>query len=642
MDHQDIDILDMDFVFGDVGMNEGQGLPLPSLSQAMKTEINQLQPMLTGYEAFNANLMGQMEQPFAFPSPAMQNMAQAATPIPDMNLAFSFAQVNSGTLPATPSNPTPNQGNHMDLRYQQPLRLAHPLHMYPYMPQPIQTSLPPPLSSPVPPSLSTPGLNTPAMTAPPTPLPRPPALAGKLPVSPVVNPPPPPEVLPMEEVEKRQVKRSTHIQLEQRRRDNIKDGFKDLEAVLPFVRPGTPRAMLLSKAVDYIESLKRQNRQLRESMQAGGSMQGYHEKEMLYVNLVSAVIQRLQAEEMGGVKILYKDDVVKTKTELTSPEELRDLFRSAREEEIKLVVMVKKPHEWHELMAAEQKASTTISEATQLVKGVAIRHHGYYMDEDVFDRGFEDEDQEFVEDVDPSKEDTLFNMVRTHQLAGAGPAKYRDETWQRARIRRGLCVCNHDVQDAYQFLTSQFEWYNMVRPDKIKPEEIFAELQQNFLYWHGHDKAGRPCLVFRVGRNVRMQHHNGREASLKTWIYRLNEFEDKWASSPETKFTIIYDNRGAVLNHANMSLLKRLARILQVNHAAQIHQLYVIGTNYIFRYSFGTLRKVMTKRFRSLFRILHQERWQQQLLTRVSAENLEPDFGGTSVPIKDQHGIIIG
>ena len=75
----------------------------------------------------------------------------------------------------------------------------------------------------------------------------------------VVDKKPEPKYLQQYETEaEKEMKRSSHIASEQKRRDNIKEGFLNLKHSLPPSKDSSSRAVLLRKATEYIEILKKQ------------------------------------------------------------------------------------------------------------------------------------------------------------------------------------------------------------------------------------------------------------------------------------------------------------------------------------------------------------------------------------------------
>ena len=70
---------------------------------------------------------------------------------------------------------------------------------------------------------------------------------------------------PYKELLTEEEKRANHIASEQKRRNTIRNGFKDMTDIIPDLRDvNSSKSTILFKAVDFIKHLERQNRVLQE------------------------------------------------------------------------------------------------------------------------------------------------------------------------------------------------------------------------------------------------------------------------------------------------------------------------------------------------------------------------------------------
>eukprot|EP00123_Amoebidium_parasiticum_P007843 comp18403_c0_seq2/m.19606 comp18403_c0_seq2/g.19606 ORF comp18403_c0_seq2/g.19606 comp18403_c0_seq2/m.19606 type:complete len:230 (-) comp18403_c0_seq2:919-1608(-) len=228
--------------------------------------------------------------------------------------------------------------------------------------------------------------------------------------------------------------------------------------------------------------------------------------------------------------------------------------------------------------------------------------------------------------------------MQSNALHNLGPPQYKTEEWQLARIRRYLKACDNDVEEAHRMLTAHLDWIHTVQPERIERSEVYGLLRANVLYWHRTDLHGHPTLVFRATKVTEIL--PSKEDYLKIFMYRMWEFY-KRVDNPYGRFVIIYDRQGSHVKKAQMDVWKRLVRFILMHLTEQVHRIYIVKSNHVFRYGLMLLRQVMSPRFRLVFRILDEETWQSQLVAEFGRENLEPDLGGTSVPVTDEEGIIV-
>jgi hypothetical protein len=66
---------------------------------------------------------------------------------------------------------------------------------------------------------------------------------------------------------------------------------------------------------------------------------------------------------------------------------------------------------------------------------------------------------------------------------------------------------------------------------------------------------------------VRPEHENFE--SVRAFLYMVQHFTDHLAKSPYQKFSVIYDRRNTSLANADVWLLKKLLKILQVRSASR-------------------------------------------------------------------------
>eukprot|EP00124_Ichthyophonus_hoferi_P001599 Ihof_evm11s87 gene=Ihof_evmTU11s87 len=416
-----------------------------------------------------------------------------------------------------------------------------------------------------------------------------------------------------DEDDDRQAKRFSHIVSEQKRRNNIKDGFKVIQDVLPSVRPGTTRAVLLRRAVDYINTLKRTNKELAKQVLQGGGQVDPHPtssaEEKEYEAVVNAINTKLRISAKlppPEYEMSYKSD--RHRIAITCGEDLIDLFelhQGSPSDEVKINVYIKKPPQYRKSAEDEPGAEKRPILRVQEGKNVGIQEeeHNWEHLHQLDDKAEDYEVMDFFVDVDPVLIEQLFQELRSNPLMSAGSGLYQIEEWQRSRIRRSLRVCNNDINDARTFLLNHLEWLHKVRPEDITKEELLRELKLNKLYWHKCDLKGNPVLYCRVNRH-QTEAGDGKYANVKLWLYKLNEFETVRADSPYRKFTIIYDRRGASIENSDVWLLRKVLQILQVNYVGMVHRIHVINPDYAFLYGYNLLKGMLTHEFRERIKFL--------------------------------------
>ncbi|KAK3836610.1 MAG: Myc-type, basic helix-loop-helix domain-containing protein, partial [Linnemannia elongata] len=74
-----------------------------------------------------------------------------------------------------------------------------------------------------------------------------------------------PKRKPYKELLTEEEKRANHIASEQKRRNTIRNGFKDMTDIIPDLKDvNSSKSTILFKAVDFIKYLERRNRILQE------------------------------------------------------------------------------------------------------------------------------------------------------------------------------------------------------------------------------------------------------------------------------------------------------------------------------------------------------------------------------------------
>ncbi|KJE95575.1 hypothetical protein CAOG_06016 [Capsaspora owczarzaki ATCC 30864] len=509
-----------------------------------------------------------------------------------------------------------------------------------------------------------------------------PSMVGDFKLSETTVPPTPPQPTsnpkprgkPATEQADMELKRS-HILSEQKRRDNIKEGFGLLKDVVPTVKDSCSRAAILKKTVDYIELLKRQNRQLANRLQGQAETE-----EISFDALVEAIEKKLHIRANvgeGGVKLMYKDEG-RVKVDVTSQEDLDDVFQKfARRpgEFAKLSLYIKKPGHVAPIstpLVAEDVEQLVLANDA-LVNGGGRKSSGDtpgYMpanspgltthyapspagstqgsgnegeqpmslpsfgdedeDEDEEEDDMEDatiRPQEIPLDMDILAVNQLHTVLASHPGMSAGAQRMRDVEWQRAKVYRFLVACKGNVPLAHRMLEAHFAWLQSYHPERITEADCANELRANKLYWHGFDRYGHPCLLFKANRHFVSK--RDKYETIRHWVLMVQDFVEHRAIHPFQQFVFIYDRTGAGRANSDVPMLKKFVRMFQQNYPELLHCMYVLNADFVFRYGFSVVKRFTSKSFRRKIKLLG-ENWKDFVLRDFEPQCLQVEYGGTS------------
>ncbi|KAI9342714.1 hypothetical protein BD770DRAFT_371750 [Pilaira anomala] len=108
-------------------------------------------------------------------------------------------------------------------------------------------------------------------------------------------------------------KRANHIASEQKRRNTIRGGFKELTEIIPTLKNiNNSKSTILFKSVDYIKQLDKRNKALRErlsSLQAQAQAQAQQRKRKPVVNLHKKQLELLQQQLKAQQELLTKHNI---------------------------------------------------------------------------------------------------------------------------------------------------------------------------------------------------------------------------------------------------------------------------------------------------------------------------------------------
>eukprot|EP00127_Corallochytrium_limacisporum_P005161 Clim_evm1s200 gene=Clim_evmTU1s200 len=431
-------------------------------------------------------------------------------------------------------------------------------------------------------------------------------------------------------------KRLNHVASEQKRRDNIKDGFKCLADALPHLKEGTSRSVMLKKAVEYIDHVKKQNREIAQLLYqqqgAGASVKGPQRQigigspgsdlvegdEVSYAALMEAIERRLNihnTQDQRNIFLMFKDE--KVYDDITSQEDLYEKFRKVAaegKEEMKIGVYVRKegapkdamPTLDHTAVDAELLMESHVPEAESEV-------------EDFPDAAFSDVNEKALE--------MLFAKFENDPRSMLGGKAYQNPLWRKGRVARFLKVCRNDVKKTAKMMNAHFDWLQAYNPEAVSIHDVANEVRDNKAFFHGRDREGRPIIIFRAKKHF--VKNRDKYESIRMWVYMVQQFIDHYQRDPEQNVVVIYDRREASKPNSDPAVFKKLAQIVQYNYPNIMHRMYVIEPDYVFQYSFSIVKLLTAKTFHKRVLLLGKN-WMETLKKFIDPTNLPKDMGGLS------------
>ena len=136
-------------------------------------------------------------------------------------------------------------------------------------------------------------------------------------------------------------------------------------------------------------------------------------------------------------------------------------------------------------------------------------------------------------------------------------------------------------------------------PDQISlDEEPIQKLNDSGkLRWHGHDKANRPCLYYK------MKYHKAdiatTDETVRYFLYMLEKGLEEADKLGSQKVVVLYDRRGyGKKNHDPKSVdtSKKLMPFLQEYYPERLHVFYVMGANWFYKMMFALIKTFISKK----------------------------------------------
>eukprot|EP01137_Pigoraptor_chileana_P009703 Opistho-2@58348 len=445
----------------------------------------------------------------------------------------------------------------------------------------------------------------------------------------------------------REMKRASHNCSEQKRRDNIKEGFVILRSAIPTLKEGTSRAVILKKSVEYIEMLKKQNKSLstkvttgnnraraqsqlaprRMSTQAlGASDEKVTTNKITYAALVEAIEKRLNLRDGVRnrlVRLMYREEGLMV--DVSTEEDLLDYFRKcAISKEVKLSLYVTRPNSSESSPMPESPAVVAgDNPAAMTPLGVAgLDPAGEILEDDEASPAVDDQ-----EVVDEDCVRALHSRLAQHPGMVLGGLRFQQPEWQLGRVYRFVKACSNDFELAEKMILAHFDWLHTFKPEQITAMDIRNELKANKLYWHKHDINGRPCMIFKVAR-----HHvqkRDKYETLRHWIYMVQDFMERRALNPRQQFVFLYDRSESTRLNSDVPMLQKFVRMFQQNYPETMHCMYVLQADFVFKYGYSIVKRFASKAFRRKIRLLGDD-WRDHIRDHFTPDCLQIEYGGTS------------
>jgi hypothetical protein len=225
--------------------------------------------------------------------------------------------------------------------------------------------------------------------------------------------------------------------------------------------------------------------------------------------------------------------------------------------------------------------------------------------------------------VKPEEEGPLEQLIGRAQEITLDP-KFLDQD----NFLRVLRARNLKVDAAFEMWQHWYEWRVTYRADYITDEEMMPHITTGKVFFFGHDKAGRPCLI------VRARYHWPNDFTLENTmrfvIYTVEHAVKLADERGVGQMCVIFDRAHMTAenrDHNLIGLLRRLAGMLQDFYAERLAAVYILYVNWFFWLMFKVIKPLLNRKTGEKINILRNV---DALREFFDPDQLMLEYGGTS------------
>eukprot|EP00730_Choanoeca_flexa_P009728 TRINITY_DN13016_c0_g1_i1.p1 TRINITY_DN13016_c0_g1~~TRINITY_DN13016_c0_g1_i1.p1 ORF type:complete len:306 (+),score=54.81 TRINITY_DN13016_c0_g1_i1:2-919(+) len=184
----------------------------------------------------------------------------------------------------------------------------------------------------------------------------------------------------------------------------------------------------------------------------------------------------------------------------------------------------------------------------------------------------------------------LRKLIQAHDLYACSESFLSDTTLLRyVRARDG------NVDKAHKMLVNSLEWRQEWKPEDISDEDVKEDIDMCKMYVQGHDRHGRPVVIFRPANDV-----DGVGSILTKVRFYVWTLEKAIAAMPadEHQMTWLVDMNGYRVGPSDLkrlSLARALLATLQDQYPERVAKLIMVKPPWYFSVLFGMLKPFISK-----------------------------------------------
>lgn len=186
------------------------------------------------------------------------------------------------------------------------------------------------------------------------------------------------------------------------------------------------------------------------------------------------------------------------------------------------------------------------------------------------------------------------------------------------------------LDESIAILKTTIEWRAENKPEEMRLQKASFEpvLKSGLVYWHKHDKQGRPCVVV-----FPRQHFPGKttlECTYQACVYFLESARNKVLNEGgPSQYVLIYDMKDfSFTKNMDVEAIRKLSKLQDV-YPELLGAAYLINTPWLVSTLMKLLYAVMTKQTMAKVKLLSGN-GKEELREYFDEDCLLPEHGGTS------------
>eukprot|EP00762_Andalucia_godoyi_P008463 ANDGO_05786.mRNA.1 CRAL-TRIO domain-containing protein C23B6.04c len=191
-------------------------------------------------------------------------------------------------------------------------------------------------------------------------------------------------------------------------------------------------------------------------------------------------------------------------------------------------------------------------------------------------------------------------------------------------LLRYLRARDYDVKKSRKLLLSTLQWRHSFRPHRISPDDVEEEALTGKVYRNGYDRAGRPIIYMRPGR----ENTKNYDRQVMHLVYHLESAVRSMGPGVES-FVFIIDYSGFSLSKSPpMAVSKRVLSILSDNYPERLGKAFLVSYPFYMGAFWAAISPFLNKVTKSKITFVKGHKVKEVIGEFVDHEVLEAAFSG--------------